>query len=409
VAHFILSFSIEKKLGELALRFGLRENIKSKIKNRGLFPVLDMVPEKTGARKRVFVTLPRRLFWGLPKNRSGYGTNQAVKKTSRPVAALFLLAALTACSGAPAPGTSARPEAGGEPAAVSDPVSRALDTALERRSWEELRLESECRDDAGHLRSVTLFGSGVGIWNRERQFPLSRERLLGLLEAVRAAGFGSMRETHGGKSDPEPVSSAAWGLQLICRVRLALDGVEKQSYQLSEGRQDAGLKNLAERILAVGEELGPSGVAADSLEDGLARIARGELAPEALTLQLQREPEDPKSAEKGWILRIEHGRAQISFHTPETGWTDPKRVPLARDEVAGLARQLAAANPEDLPVNLYSSWYEDLEIRVLNRKKSLQARRFAGLTPETHGEKQKRLEQVLAVLEDFEKRVAGAP
>lgn len=332
--------------------------------------------------------------------------NRAVKSTICPAPALFLFVALTACSGAPAPETSARPGGGGKPAAGGDPVSHALDTALERRSWEDLRIESECQDDTGRLRSVTLFGSGVGIWNRERQFSLSRERLLGLLEKVRGAGFGSMREIHGGKDDPGP-APAAWGLEMICRVRLALDGVEKQSYQLSEGRQDAGLKNLAEQILVVGEELGPSGLAAASLEDGLARIARGELASEALTLQLQRQPDDPSSREGGWILRVEHGKAQISFHDLETGWTDPRQVRLSRDQAATLAGRLAAAHPEDLPGNLYSSWYEDLEIRVLNRKKTLQARRFANLTPETHGTKQKHFEELISAIEELKKRVEG--
>lgn len=395
-------------MGELALRFELRENDNQIKKDKGLSPVMDVVPEKTGARGRLFVTRRANFFRASPGSCPGYGTNRAVKKTIRPVTALFLLAALTACSGAPAPETSARPGGGGEPATGGDPLSRALDTALERRSWDDLRLESECQDDAGRLRSVTLFGSGVGIWNRARQFPLERERLLGLLEELRRAGFGAMREAHGGKDDPEPGAPAAWGLEMICRVRLALDGVEKQSYQLSEGRQDAGLKKLAEQILSVGEELGPSGLAASSLEDGLARIARGELAPEALTLQLQRQPDDPSSREGGWILRVEHGKAQISFHDLDTGWTDPRQVRLSREETAGLARQLAEVRPEDLPANLYSSWYEDLEIRVLNQKKSLQARRFAHLTPETHGEKQKRFDQLVAVLENLEKRVAGA-
>lgn len=327
-------------------------------------------------------------------------------------ATLLLLLPLTACSGAPAPETTARPGSDAEPAVqapAGDALTRALDAALTRRSWQDLRIDSECQDDAGHLRATRLYGTGVGIWNNERQFTLSQERLLGVLDTVRRAGFGTMRESYGGKDDPEPARPQEWGLELICRVRVVLDGVDKQSYQLSEGRQSAELKALAEQILAVGAELGPPGVAAASLDEGLDKIARGELAPEILTLQLQRQAEDPRSSEQGWILRVEEGRAQISFHTPETGWTDPRRVRLSRDETAGLARQIAAARPGDLPVNLYSTRYEDLEIRVLNRKTTLQARRFANLTPETHGEKQKRFEQLVAALETLQERVAGAP
>jgi hypothetical protein len=333
--------------------------------------------------------------------------NRGVNKTIRPVVSLLFFV-LSACSGAPDPQTPARSGGGAEPGGQV-PITRALDAALARKSWQDLRVDSECQDETGRLRSVRLFGAGVGVWNNERQFTVSRERLLGILDAVRRAGFGEMRESYGGKDDPEPARPQEWGLELICRVRVALDGADRQSYQLSEGRQSAELKALAEQILAVGAELGPPGVAAASLDDGLDKIARGELAPEILTLQLQRQAEDPRSSEQGWILRVEEGRAQISFHTPQTGWTDPRQVRLSRDEIAGLARQIAAARPGDLPLNLYSTWYEDLEIRVLNRKAILQARRFANLTPETHGEKQKRFEQLIATLDALQERVAGAP
>lgn len=329
-------------------------------------------------------------------------------KTTIQLAALLLLSALSACSGAPAPETSNRPGGSVEPQpAAETPITRALDAALASRSWQDLRIDSECQDESGRLLSTRLFGSGVGIWNNERQFAVSRERLLDILATLSRAGFGAMRDSFGGKDDPAPPSPRGWGLEMICRVRVAVDGVVKQSYQLSEGRQSAELKALAEQILAVGSELGPSGVAAASLEDGLDKIARGDLAPEALTLQLQRQSEDPRSPE-GWILRIEDGQAQVAYSSPETGWTEPRRVHLTREEAAGLSRQLAAAHPEDLPINLYSSWYQDLEIRVLNRKTSLQARRFANVTPETHGEKQKRFEQLVAALEELKERVAPA-
>lgn len=314
----------------------------------------------------------------------------------KPLLFLLLLFPLAACSQAPRPAAPGAEPVAGDPAA--DPFARAL----ARGTWEYLRIDAECQDEAGYLRSVTLFGTGVGVWNGERQFEVSRERLLGALEAMRRAGFASMRESHGGRDDPGEM-----GLELICRVRAALDGAEKQSYQLSKGRQSAELRQLAVELLAVGEELGPAGVAAGTLEDGLDKLARGELAPEVLTLQLQRQAEDPRSSEGGWILRVEGGRGQLSRHSPETGWSEPRRVPLSPDEVAGLARALLEARPDDLPVNLYSSWYQDLEIRVLNRKRSLQARRFANLTPETHGEKQERFDRLVAALEELEKRLAG--
>lgn len=315
----------------------------------------------------------------------------------------MLSLSLMSCSSAPRPEASAKPggdaEAGAQ--ATGTQLARALDAALARKSWDDLRLDSECRDDEGFFRSTKLFGSGVGIWNHERQISVPRERLLGLLEAVRRSGFSSMPESFGGGEESE----ASWKLQMICRVRVTLDGVEQQTFQLSEGSQSAELKQLAEQILAVGAKLGPSGLAAGSLEDGLWKIYRGELAPEALTLQLLRQSEDPNVSEGSFILRIEDGVAQVSLPSPETAWTPPRRVRLSREEAATLAGQLAAAQPDGLPVNLYSTWYQDLEIRVLNQKKTLQARRFANLTPETHGANQKRFEDLILAIEALQQKV----
>ena len=329
--------------------------------------------------------------------------NHAVNQTIRSVVAFLLSLSLMSCSSAPRPEASAKPggdaEAGAQ--AAGKQLARALDAALARKSWDDLRLDSECRDEEGTFRTTKLFGTGVGIWNQERQLTVSRERLLGLLEAVRRSGFSSMPESFGGDKNSEP----DWKLQMICRVRVTLDGVEQQTFQLSEGSQSAELKDLAEQILAVGAELGPSGVAAASLEDGLGKIARGELAPETLTLQLLRQAEDPNATEGSWILRIEDGMAQVSLPSPETAWTVPRRVRLSKEEAAALAGKLAAAQPGDLPVNLYSTWYQDLEIRVLNQKKTLQARRFANLTPETHGANQKRFEELISAIEALQQKV----
>lgn len=317
------------------------------------------------------------------------------------ISTLSLALALSACSGASRPAAVAGPESG------SDAVTRALDKALARQGWNDLLLESECQDDDGRLRSATLYGSGVGIWNRDRQFTVPRERLLGLLEELRRGGFGPMRETHGGKDDPAPAATTGWGLEMICRVHLVLDGVDKQSFQLNEGRQSADLRALADRVLAVAEELGAQGISAASLDDGLSKVARGELAPETFRLQLQHQAENPNAPEGGWMLRVQGDEAEVSRFTPAAGWTEPKRVRLSRAEIADLGRRLAEVHLEEMPANLYAPAYFDLEVQVLNRKRSLQARGFANVTPETHGEKQKRFDRVLAALEDLRKRAAG--
>lgn len=334
------------------------------------------------------------------------------------VAMLVLTLGLSGCSSVPRPAGEAAPAgaaarsggtsgpAGSDPAS-SEPIHRALEAALERQGWDELRIESECLDAASRLRFATLYGSGVGIWNRDRQFNVPRERLLTLLQEIDRAGFAAMREIHGGKDDPAPASPARWAPRMTCRVHLALDGTDKQSYQLAEGRQSAELKALAEKVLAVAEELGPRGVTAASLDDGLAKIARGELAPETLALQLQRQPENPNAPEGGWMLRVRGDRAEVSRFTNAEGWSEPRRFQLSRTEVADLGRRLAETGLEGMPANLHAPAFYDFEVQVLNHKRSLQARGFAGVTPETHGEKQKRFNQLLAALEDLRTRGDG--
>ena len=299
----------------------------------------------------------------------------------RTVTALLVLS-LAACTARPAPTTPARAgerleEESRTPA--GEAFERALDAALKRGAWSDLWIDSDCQDKTNLPRSIRLYGNGVGIWDGRRQFAVSRESLLGLLAELDRARFSRMRES-----------------------------VEEDEGEGEEEMLPRGRRETAERILAVGAELGPSGSAVESLGEGLEKVARGELAPEVLTVQLLRQPENLRSGETGWMLRVEGAEARLSLISPDTGWSQPRRIRLSSAEVADLANALAAARPADLPGNLYSPWYQSLEIGVLSRTKSIQARQFARMTAETHGEKQGRFDRLVAVLEALEARV-GSP
>ncbi len=281
---------------------------------------------------------------------------------------------------------------------------RALDTARSRKSWNDLRIDADCQDQTQLPRTVRLYGSGIGIWNHQRLFTVPRETLIDLLAEVDRARFSRLPDTF----ESDEGEGEEEGFELTCRVGVALDGTEKQAQQILEREESPVLKALADHILDVGEKLGPAGITVTSLEDGLEKIARGELAPELLTLQLLRRPEDAHSSEGGWMLRIESGEARLS-RISDAGWSAPRRIRLSAADVAGLAGALAGVRPSDLPANLYSTWYQDLQIDVLNRTKSIQARQFARMTPETHGEKQQRFDQLVAALEALEARFRNAP
>jgi hypothetical protein len=272
-------------------------------------------------------------------------------------------------------------------------LERALGEALKRQAWSDLRIDTECRTEDG-LRSATVFGSGVGVWNRERQITLPREEVLALLQALAASRFARLRETYG-EGEEE--------VQLICRVRLDLDGLSKQVLQLATGPASPELRRLAGRILEAAEEAGRDGPGASSLTDGLEKIARGELAPEQLTLYVLRQSEAPGST-AGWKLALQGGKA-ILQRDPAPDGEEPRTLRLGAAEIAGLAGQLAAARLEELPVNLWAPEYTDLEIRVLGRQRSLQARQFAGMTPTTHGEQQRRFDRLWEALEAWRGRL----
>ena len=293
----------------------------------------------------------------------------------------LLLVALAGCAGVPPPAAS--------------PLERALDQAVGRGSWQDLRIDTECETAEG-FRAATVYSSGVGVWNRERQLRLSRQEVVSLLREFQAARFPRLQETYGTGEELDA------DVELKCSVRLELDGSARRVVQLSRGERSEALEHLAERILEVAEEAGRSGPGAPSLAAGLDAIARGELAPELLTLHVLRRGETAGAA-PGWRFRLEDNRVTLE----RDGEAPPQTFRLEPAEVAALAGRLAATRPEDLPANLWAPDYTDLQIAVLDHARSIQARQFAGMTPATHGEQQQRFDRLWELLDGLRQRLAA--
>jgi hypothetical protein len=293
----------------------------------------------------------------------------------------FLLVALAGCAGAPRP--------------AGRPLERALDQAIRQGSWQDLRIDTECETPDGFL-SATVYSSGVGVWNRERQLRLSPQELVALLREFQAARFPRLQETYGTGEELDA------DVELTCSVRLEMDGASRRVVQLSRGERSRELERLAERILEMAEEAGRSGPGAPSLTAGLAAVARGELAPELLTIHVLRRSEAPGAA-NGWRFRLEDKRVTLE----RDGEPQPRTFHLEDAEVAVLAGRLAAERPEELPVNLWAPDYTDLQIGVLNHAQSIQARRFAGMTAATHGEQQQRFDRVWELLDSLRQQLTA--
>ncbi len=323
----------------------------------------------------------------------------------RPLAPAMLLAAvlLGGCSARPQPPVTAAAGAPGEGAAAGG--TAGLEQALERAiaepgADESLRLAAECRRDAG-LVGMRVYGNGVGIWNDERQFRLDPVQVAGLLRILEDADFLAFEDVYGGPPPPPkppPGDGDAMATVVTCRVELALAGHEKRALQLEKGEQSPLLKRLAEDLLAACETPARSGVTAASLRDGLEKVARGELAPEAWVVVLHRVPELGAQGD-GFLLRVLGSDVSVQTYDAQAGYRDPALMELHPEQIRALAAELAGRDPAAWPGNLYARDYTDLSVRVLNHEKSIQARQFAGMAPGSHAPHQQAFEEVYTLLD----------
>ena len=282
-----------------------------------------------------------------------------------------------------------------------------IDRALSDPSLREsLELTAECQGDAG-MRKVQAFGNGVGIWQNRRQFDLSPEEFSSLVALYRDADFAAMKRVYGGREVPDPGKrddpTAVNAITVICRVGIRAGESSHEVVQLAMGKQSPELRKLADDLLASCAPLAEQGVEASDLRDGLEQVASGDLAVEAMTLMLYRKPESGS----GFLMRLRRGVVTTQPHDPTSGYGKKVSVRLSLDDVAALGLTLAEMDPEALPINLYATDYTDLVIEVLNRKKSIQARPFAGMTPTTHGERQEDFNRIFEALSALHLRVAG--
>ncbi len=315
-----------------------------------------------------------------------------------------MLALILLLSGCAAARPSSRPalgapSTGGGESEESVSIARSLERAAAGQ-WQDLHLRTECLGESGR-ESVTVFGSGTAIWRDRTQFSIPRSQIQSIAALLGESDFAGMREVYGGKGDPK--APGEWAIRVTCLIAVSIDGQRKQVTQLDEGHQEERFKELARRILATLEEPARAGVGADSLQDALEKLSRRELAPETLTVLLHRKPENAGAAE-GWLLRVEGGKA-ITRPYEDSVSTQPVSLALEPAEFASLASALARGQLGDLPSNLYAEHYTDLVVEVLNYKKSVQARQFAGMTAATHGEKQQRFDTVFDGLRALHLRV----
>jgi hypothetical protein len=278
------------------------------------------------------------------------------------------------------------------PDTPADTVMRALAAARDG-VVDGFRLRVDSSTDDG-FRSVQVFDSGAGIWNGRVQIRLTPEVRTAVLDALLASGFAGFEPRYGGK--PRPEGEAA--LRVIRRVVVEVGEVSKSSVQLADGARFEKLELLAESLLDLVAPLAAQGVTADSLADGLDKLAAGVLAPETLTLRFVELP--PSDADQvGSILRVEDGAVTRRAYAPGKTLGEAESIDLSDEAFVAMVRAVSSARPASLPVNLWAPSYRELEVQVLQHRHAVIARPFSRLSPDDDAAARERFEELVATLQ----------
>jgi hypothetical protein len=280
---------------------------------------------------------------------------------------------------------------------VSKPFAEVLEN---KRPLDSVFIEVSWRR-GDEMVSAQIYGNGTGIWNHKAQFRLTREEVRDLLESFQKTSFLRMPSLLGEESDM---------LKLQGKIVLTIGRQTQAVHQLALGDQSEELTELGTEILKMAEARGRDGVSVSSLSDGLKKISSGKLAPEALHLVAVRRKEqrgdaDPTDPEDGWLLRVAGRRVEAQLFRASRGYDPAREATLTRAEFRALLRKLRRADLADLPRNAYAAQYTDLRVEVLDRSRDVAARRYADITPKTHGGKQKNFDRLYSDLRQLTKKV----
>lgn len=278
--------------------------------------------------------------------------------------------------------------------AAGDKESEAIERALEAARADAgvpFGLDVACRDGDRH-RAARVYPGGVGAWDRTVQVRVDeaiREALVGdLLDA----GFARFEPRYGGQDKPEKAEAP---LRILCRITVRAGGLEKMSVQAAYGEQSAVFMRLATTLLDRLEPLAADGVTAPGLDEALGMLARGELAPEMLSLRLLRLPAGSGDEAPGAIVRLDGLRRSQQPYQPGKTIGSANFSEASPESAARIAAEASSSGFASLPVNVAGTGYTELEIEALGHSKTVIARDF---TRAAAGAESARFEQLVEVV-----------
>ena len=214
---------------------------------------------------------------------------------------------------------------------------------------------------------------------------------------IERARFGAMPDQYGEDEEGEK-NEKNEGPRLKGQLVVRAGAVRKGTLQLVDGEQSQALARLIEKILKLCEGPARKGVGAASMGEALRLLAAGTFAPELLEVTAQRRPEPkaPGGAGAEWTLRLAGRRIS----------EEPDRsLVLSEKAFHEFVTLLSDASPESLPQSLYAASYTDVTVAILKYSRTIAGRRFLGMNPETHGEKQVAFDRITAAIEALHARL----
>ena len=233
-------------------------------------------------------------------------------------------------------------------------------------------------------REMIVYGSGVGVWAGTRQFPVTEKEMLKALKLLDRVGFASMPDRVKG---PKPAHVEEGGepdsTMIMRAVTLTIGDLSKTVIQDNKAWKLESFEKLREKLVKIFRKAATQGIEASSLDDGLAKLASGALAPEVLQVLVNAPQQRGLRSQEGqgWVLRVNHGLIEVEPHSLETGYGRPVTRRIRPEQARQIAAWLREAGFADMPPNVYDAGYTDLSVTVLGREKSIQAREFAGRDP----------------------------
>lgn len=271
-----------------------------------------------------------------------------------------------------------------------------LDAALERgisTPGSPFHLQVNCTDKKG-IRSLELFPGGVTVWNKQGQIMLPEKVRSTLLSTLLEQGFSEFEPHYGGREQPAKSAAPA---RISCRVHIDIESLQKNSVQQVGGEQLTPVTKLAAILLDQVEAFSHGAVTPVDLRDALDKLSTGKLSGEVLRLRFVDIPASGSDT-PGSILRIQGGNISRQAYSPGRVIAEQIWNPLENGQYLELISALQAAQPANLPGNLWSDDQLEFEIHILAHKKVVLARPFARLDAATLTPAQQQFNKLLSVL-----------